>query len=296
MTTLVNLIGEQTVPNIIPLLFLKPEKTILLHTEKTVSIAHRLRKIFPGCTMEEIDPYDFTSNMDKLDTLLNKTQGKIVYNITGGTKIMSIALFQHAVGSNSEAIYIQSEKDPVTMTSLSFDEDYRPTVKSIKMPVILDIDTYLRCHLSDYYVTDTSKETDDGFIYENAIVDLIMNSDFELMQNIKPRGEGDQLEIDAVIKRKGTNNFGIVEIKLGNMDEGPKKGIEQLALAGSREYLGTYIKKFLITERTLSKRIKSLADKHNIILIDGIKRDRFRKNSIESISKKILIDKLHSKL
>lgn len=68
-----------------------------------------------------------------------------------------------------------------------------------------------------------------------------------------------------------------------------------MALAGQREYLGTYTNRFLITQSILSKQIKELARAHHIIVIDEILQNR-NDNNLTETSKLKLIQRITEKL
>ena len=87
-----------------------------------------------------------------------------------------------------------------------------------------------------------------------------------MLPNVRPAGAGDQIEIDLVI-RQG-NQVAVAEVKRGRGDEGPKKGIDQLATAGGREYLGTYARKLLITAGYTGEKIRSLALERQVAIIE----------------------------
>jgi hypothetical protein len=62
---------------------------------------------------------------------------------------------------------------------------------------------------------------------------------------------------------------GIAEVKLGDLaGRGPKAGLDQLAMAGGREYLGTYTAKFLIVARKQQPGILTLARERGIDVIE----------------------------
>jgi len=149
----------------------------------------------------------------------------------------------------------------------------------------------LKAHLNDYYIGEHENKNLFGIKYENAITDVLINNGFELIKSVKPKGEGNQLEIDAVLKKTGTNNFAVVEIKSGKEEENTKRGIDQLSTAGSREYLGTYTKRILITRLQINDSLKKLARKHDIVVIDKIASNR-QINIVEE-SKTILINILN---
>ncbi len=292
MKTLISLIGEQPMPNLLPILHINPDKNVLLYSDLTETAARKLEKLLTNSEKVKIDAYDIDSIKNKV---LSKIQNSddIILNITGGTKIMSLALFQAALDKKIKFVYFQSEKNQSVLFNYIFENENIVCTKNV-LPELIDNDLYLKAHLFDYKLAQSEKGT--GADFENLICKTLRSSGFEVLQNIKPVGEGNQLEIDAVIRYNGSNNVGIAEIKIGDNEErNPKKGIDQLALAGQREYLGIYTHRFLITSRQLSKHIKDLAIAHKIIIIDGIEQNR-NNPELTPESKNKLIQRIKDKL
>jgi hypothetical protein len=290
MKILINLIGEQPIPNLLPILHLKPEKTIVLYSEKTAKVARRLKNIVKNCERFEVDAYSPNSIDNILDKIVNETD-EFIFNITGGTKLMSVALFNFGMKFNSQIIYLKSEGKKNLIYYLKTDSKGNISYQSEELPELIDVDTYLKAHLRNYLIVPPRKAGEFGIRYENAVVDVLESNNFEVIRNVKPMGEGQQVEIDAVFRPIGTNNVGIAEIKVGDYKmERPKKGIDQLSTAGSREYLGIYTKKFLITKRKLFGNLKKAAEVHGIVVIDGIRMNS--KYEIIDADKKKLVEQL----
>ncbi len=288
MKILINLIGEQPIPNLLPILHFKPDKTIVLHTQKTKSVANRLKKIVKNITFVQTEPYNFSNNLKKLKSVYQNNE-EYIFNITGGTKIMSVALFQFALETNSKVVYLDSQNNINRLIYIVEKNEVSNKIEYIED--MISVDTYLKAHLNEYYISEHENQNLYGIKYENAIIEILSTNGFEVLQNIKPKGEGNQLEIDAVIKKTGTNNFAVVEIKSGKEEENTKRGIDQLSTAGSREYLGTYTKRILIARLNINESLKKLANKHSIIVIDGILFNHLEQ--ISEVSKQILINKMN---
>jgi len=293
MRVLINLIGEQPIPNLLPILFLKPDKTLFLYTTTTEKRAKSLNEIIPNSFIKEIDPYDFNYNLELLSNEFNE-EDTFICNVTGGTKIMSQSLFQLALAYKSEIVYLQSEGNQSVLFKYVVNQENNLSMEKVVLPELINAADYIKAHIPFFDTIPTPN--DSGGKYEKAVTDVLKESGFEVINGVKPRGEGNQLEIDAVIRLKGTNNTAIAEIKIGDAEmRNPKKGIDQLGLAGQREYLGTYTKRFLITERRLTKQIKELAKAHNIIVIDEIEQEH-RSNNLKTSAKQKLIERLSEKL
>ncbi len=289
--TLINLIGEQPVPNLLVIKHMQPSENILLYSDTTEKTAKRLERLVQVKKKIKTDPYDIDKIVSETISFL-ESDNKLVFNITGGTKIMSAALFKIALEKKADFVYLQSEGNQSLLFKYTF-QDMNIVVSKEYLPELIDNDTYLKAHINDYYIDNSITSGSD---FENSVANALKENNFEILQNIRPKGEGNQLEIDLLLRIKGTNNVAIAEIKTGDEEEeGPKKGIEQLALAGQREYLGIYTKRFLITQRILSKQIKELALAHKIIIIDELQYD-FKRKVISEESKKKLIERITEKL
>lgn len=298
MKILVNLIGEQPIPNLLPIRYFNPDRTILLYTDRTEIIAKRMCSLVAGCEIKKTEAYDINSTLVILDSL-NSSSAEIVINLTGGTKIMALAAYQFALKNNHEFIYIQSEGNNSIMYYYKFVQN-RYIADKITLSELINLDFYLKAHLMNYkmegFHKDSSGKLSSGGQFEKAIHDALFKDDFEVLAGIKPADVGNQIEIDLAVRLKGTNNVGIAEIKVGDYrEEGPKKGLDQLVMAAEREYLGTYTSRFLITSRILSKKIKALAHKHRIHIIDGMRYNSSAK-CLEKKSAEELILKLKQKL
>lgn len=270
MTTLISLVGEQVIPNLLPYKYLKPDKNILFYSVTTEGELRKLERLMHNVEKVKVDAYDFSLIYKKVKEKISNDE-KLIFNLTGGTKIMSIVLFLTAYESKSESIYFKSEGNISQLYRYKISNG-RIEYKKENLPELIDIDTFLKAHVFDYHIKNKSNSGSD---YENTIAKIIEKQGFDILQNVIPVGEGNQLEIDLVIKKKNTNNFAIVEIKVGDKEEkGPKKGIDQLGLAGQREYLGIYTKRILITSRPISKQLRELAKVHKVIVIDEIEIDR----------------------
>lgn len=119
-TVLIQLIGEQTLPNILPVHILQPEMVYNLYTGRTEKQGQRIKlwiqkkygkkvtavhKKLPGD-----DLYKETLALgEKL--MAQHAADRLIVNLTGGTKLMSLAIHQVAEkAANTTVIYVDSEK------------------------------------------------------------------------------------------------------------------------------------------------------------------------------------------
>jgi len=112
MTTLINLIGGQTVPNLIAQKYINPDKILLLYTKGSIKQKDCYKSISPHLTFieNEIEPYNYY-NIQKVitDFIESNYSNTIILNFTGGTKIMSLASFDIFQKKNLLSIYVDSE-------------------------------------------------------------------------------------------------------------------------------------------------------------------------------------------
>lgn len=97
---------------------------------------------------------------------------------------------------------------------------------------------------------------------KDEVYNVLEGSVHEIARNISL---GPALEVDLIF-RVG-NQIGIAEVKTGRTAQS-KVGIDQLNTAAGREYLGTYIKKFLIINCAYPENNSLLAQERNIHVVE----------------------------
>ena len=118
-TTMICLVSNQPMPNLRPILRdsqdFKVTRVILIVSSEMQKYAKGLEKVLNrhGITVNKhnIDnAYDYVGMSAEFSELINSTKGRILVNITGGTKLMSLALWD-AANSNeqTEVIYIRHD-------------------------------------------------------------------------------------------------------------------------------------------------------------------------------------------
>lgn len=261
MTTLITLIGEQPIPNLLPIRALKPERVLFVHTgdgpRGTKNVAQRVAALVAPAqpVLVCVDPYAFLPTCDCLRAELSDNE-EVIFNLTGGTKMMALAAYTLAVERRAPFVYFQTEGKQAQeresrLYRYGFAEN-RPQLESDEiLPTLITIEDYLRAHLPGYVVRGFSRERgglSDGGRFEKTVYDALEKMakergvDLELMAGVHPEGVKDALDIDLVV-RSG-NQVGVVEIK-----KNPRKGkeaIDQLTTIARREYLGTYTARFVV--------------------------------------------------
>lgn len=294
MTTLLSLIGEQPIPVLLPARYLQPSRHILLGTERTQAVAERVARLLPNCEIELCEAY----SLEKLLPLINKlckAELEVIVNLTGGTKFMAMAAFAIALQNNLRFIYLESEGQKSLLYQYSVEQSRLKPRAPLALPALISSADYLNAYLPGFQLNgfsrDESGSLSSGGYFEQAVHQSLAPH-FDILSGVKPNGVDQQIEIDLVI-RLG-NQVGIAELKLGDKaGDKPKQGIDQLSTAGSREYLGIYTTKFLITANRMPKRIQSLAKEKGVHLIE---LHSYRNGVLSLADQSSLVSQINAKL
>lgn len=309
---LVCLVGEQPIPNMLPILqFKKKEvlkRTLLVCTsnERIKKAAERLKKL---CEQKKIDAeildigdaYRLGKIIDKLrEKISSQPDADWTFNLTGGTKLMSLAAAQFAADLKRPCVYYQTEAERnQSLGRLLYyqtDENGRfveQPEKSEVLPTLITLEDFLHVHLDGYEQKNIDK-SQEGWQLEEAVYNALKDDVDEIMRNIKPKGVKNQLEIDLLI-RIG-NQVGVVEVKTGGEGSG-KKAVDQLTTVVAREYLGTYTLRFLVTQQAKDDRYKALA---KALRVNVIELTSYKKNThgekLPPNDKQELVEQVQSKM
>lgn len=264
---MISLVGEQRVPNLLPVLQEKPQHVVLVYTERTKAVGERLRSVLKdrGISVEDeplcVDPYDMADIESKLKAHIMKKNwppDKIVFNLTGGTKPMAFAAYRLAEQFGSPFLYVQSEGKKSVTYYYRFSARGPELEQADEVPPVLNIDLYLKVHLGEYSEGEPKEE------FERMVATVLQEELDEVKTSIRPVELG-ALEIDLVL-RCG-NHVGIAEVKTGGKAK-KKEGIEQIITAAEQRFMGTYTKKFLILDRDYEFNNRKLAVAHGITVIE----------------------------
>lgn len=262
--TLYCLVGEQPIPNLIPIKHINPAQVVLWHTSFTSKRCKYLEELLKAkniySTAKEISPYHLERVITEIERQIEKSNqvdsDNIMFNLTGGTKPMSIGSFLVCQKYDIPFCYLQSEGGKSLLYSYTW-KGKTPVIKeTLQILNIVDLDEYIKIHVGEY------KRKHEHHYYEQLIINCIKDRVDEMISNIYLE---EALEVDLIF-RIG-NQVGIAEIKTKNKAT-KKEGIDQLSTAGGREYLGTYTKKFLIVDRKYPENNKDLANVRNIKVIE----------------------------
>jgi hypothetical protein len=259
--TMLCLVGEQPVPNILPIRHCRPKEVVLVHTHTTKRVSDNLAPLLRTDSRVvpfEITAYDILKVRNSLERLIESHHWKaddLIFNLTGGTKPMAWAAFQLAQELNAEFVYLQSEGGKSLLYFYRFVDGELALEKKEIISAQLTIDDYLRAHGLTKYRLNKRKQW-----FEELITQTLQPVVSEIISNVKLW----TLEIDHVVRCE--TQFGIIEAKSGEGDK-RKEAIDQLSTASQREFLGTFVKRFLIQKLPLGVDNKRLADAHSIVEI-----------------------------
>lgn len=300
MKTLVELVGEQPTPNLIVVKYLQPREVILIVTENKAvkEVAERLEKVIKENSkganspclkfLEMPDAYNIPDILQKLEAYIkdNKiNKENLIFNITGGTKPMSIAAWSLAGKLGIECAYLQSEGGKSLLHTCRFPEGkLQPVQESPReIPSKITLDEYIKSHFGDY----TAKEPENPA--EISIVNALAENVCELMTSIRPKTHN--VEIDLMF-RYG-NQVGIAEVKTGGKARG-KDPIDQLSTLSDTRLSGAYIKKFLFLSEEQEENNKRLAENLRIktVVLKSLAQEG--SNELSEDDKQLLINEVTS--
>lgn len=260
MNVMILLVGEQPAPNLLPTRHLKPDTAVLVYTELTERVARNLKDLL-GCPCEmcPVHPYLIHETQEKLEAFLDRhfAGQSFVFNLTSGTKPMALAALQLARKYGSPFVYFQTEGNRSLLYHYTFQGEDIVLQSAEELPSTISLDDYLRMYLGTYTCGEPRSK------FEEQVVETLRSSPQieEIFTSLRPQGL-EALEVDFIL-RCG-NQIGIGEVKT----KGAKEGIDQLNAVAEPRYLGTYVKKFLVSGNPVHKNNKQLAQAYQIEVIE----------------------------
>jgi len=259
---LISLIGEQPAPNLLPARRLQPAVAVLVHTERTRSIAANLEALlgphYP-CRLCAVDPYHIPAIYDQLAHFVaQEFPGQsLIFNLTGGTKPMMLAAYRLAGETGSPFVYFQTEGNRSCLYHYRVENGVISLKETEELPQTISLDDYLRLHLGTYETGAPREELEQLVFDALAATPGITN----IFASVRPQGLA-ALEVDFALHCG--NQVGIGEVKR----KGAKAGIDQINAVADPRYLGTYVGKFLISARPVDRNNKLLAQAYRIEVIE----------------------------
>lgn len=273
MTTMIALIGEQQLPNFLPVCYYKPTHVLLVYTQRTEPQYKKLKAVFErkkagvsgnktGQDVEvfgvKTDAYDIVLIRDVINKELDEKRSghenkkfaqaikastePPVFNLTGGTKTMLLAVYQIAQQYKAPTIYLQSEGKNIRVYHYIWEDEQLRYHKSEFLPELMTLNDIFDMHFGPgqwQRRSERQNQGSDGHLFERAVASTLEAHGFEVMSGV--RALQGQIDVDIAVRSK--NQYGLMEAKIGSK-VGGIKGIQQLHTAA--RYLGTYSRMFYV--------------------------------------------------
>lgn len=297
MTTMIALVGEQQLPNYLPIRqHDSPTHVLLVYTKRTAkpqyenlkAVLEQKKVIVSGKETEQkikvfgvkTDPYDISAiiaaiykELDQNKEFAQARQESLqppVINWTGGTKVMSLAAYHIAQQDSAPMIYLQSEGKNTRMYHYIWEDRQLRSNGSELLPECMTLrDVFdLQFGPGRWQELGSNRRTTDqrGKLFEQALAATLAESGYEVMVGV--RGLGGQIDIDIAV-RSG-NQYGIIEAKTG-AGVRTLEGIQQLHTAA--KHLGTYSQTFYVSTGEPVPTQKELIEVSNIQVISILNYD-----------------------
>lgn len=177
-----HLAGEQILPNYMGIKLCQAPRHILLTTQKTKKHAEYLAKALPETQIigSIVDPYDYKSLLEELEKQRAKTSKyRVGFNVTGGTKPMSVAAIDFCRNGDHEAIpfYIDTAQRKIFFFSEPYGDLPLP-------PVFEDVETFIK--LPGYEVADPGVSSTDQGVVRRANLTKLLFENRNLLQAHAP--------------------------------------------------------------------------------------------------------------
>lgn len=251
---MVALVGGQPLPNVLPIRAFKPEAALLVYTSGTEAVYRRLESVLKNETSIFpllVDAYDIPAIAADLDSRLREEDlhdYALEFNMTGGTKAMTLAAYQMAEQRQAPLMYLQSEGRQSRIYRYVWEQGQLQKSADDPVSPSITIDEFLTIHLGgkDQW-SQLGPNRDKGGPFERAIGAALRLHFDEVRSRISlMRG---QIELDVVVR--AGDQFGVIEAKSGNKGAS-LDGIRQLGNSGAGRYLGTYTQPFYVITVPLS--------------------------------------------
>lgn len=268
---MISLVGEQPVPSLLPIRHLLPGEVALIHTHASKKVSDNLRPLLEKSSRVipfEVTAYDILKIKKSLEDFVASHRWRprdLIFNLTGGTKPMSLAAFQLAQELRANVAYLQSEGGKSLLYKYVWENEHLALMGRQEISPLLSIDDFLRCHgLGDYRLPKANTKADFGSEFEIAVYRALSSVCDEVIGGLRFL-RFPHVELDFIF-RIG-NQIGIGEAKTG-VEAGKKNSIDQLNSATHREFLGTYTRKFLFLNGRLTPNNRKLIDAYRINAVE----------------------------
>lgn len=262
---MIHLVGQQPMPILMAARQWRADENVLVATHVTEAVARRVAQLLPGATVHMLTADEY--NLKALSSEIGKLSvgDAVVFDITGGTKMMALGMYNIASRRGIPLVYVQSDRKSLVHEYVFNEKGLSSTVHT--PGELFTIDDYLRAHLPGYRAEGYHQE--DGRLsiggrFEKVVAEILSGAGFEVLSGVRPENVGSQIEIDMVL-RLG-NRIAVAELKKG-FDGSPKTGFDQLSTAASPTYLGTFTTKLLITGSRVGPELRQMAKETKVVPI-----------------------------
>ena len=245
MTLIISLVGGQPLPNLLPVRHYQPDGVLLVYTQRTRSVSDRLKAVLQRETQVyelETDAYDIAAIVKKLNQELETSKlssHSFLFNLTGGTKPMSLAAFQVAQHRSAPMLYVESERKGILMYRYTWEKQQLQSSSPEVLSECMQLRDFFDVQLGVGVWHENGPSSDEGGHFEIALAEALRMHGYEVMAGIKAMK--DQVDIDIALRFE--NQFGILEAKSGSGGTG-LKGIQQLST--NVQFLSIYTQKFYV--------------------------------------------------
>lgn len=260
---MVALVGEQPIPNVLPVSHFRPHRVALVCTQHTEWLADRIGEYLgevatkPFCVT---DPYLVDVIVADLQRYIQGqrwSDAELLFNLTGGTKAMAFAALEvaRAFGQGAWAFYWQTGASDHVLHRFRFSDGRLRTEPPIHVAPSLTIEDFLRLHVGRYRLEEFRND------FERNVAAVLegLGPDYEFWPNVRLSGIGHGVEVDGILRLGST--FGVFEVKLRAKKS---DGLDQLRSVTEQRTLGTYTKRFLVTSDPMHRNDMDLAEAYRV--------------------------------
>ena len=287
---LISLIGEQPIPNLLPLWQSSDySATRFVVSDMTYRVGEQLAQVLekePSFRHLElhapvhVDAYDLAKTRTRLRDAMIAYQfenNPVCLNLTGGTKLMSLAGMLAAQEIGAEMIYVSTQTGQI----IHFFSDGREKERC-NIQVKISIEQYFRAHglrISEHpnfndLAGKPISPPKEGDELENRVEKLARDSGFfdDVRRNLYvARADGSLIvknELDILVIRNG--RLAVCSCKSGKVENDV---LYELNAFSRRESAGTYCGKVLVLGQEPSSTLRKRANESNVRLVFGSKID-----------------------
>ena len=276
MTLMIALIGEQPLPNLLPIRHYHPDKVLLIYSDRTKPVYDRLE----ATLQQEVKVYGLQTHAFNIVTIVEALKQELTqhkdlisqpmsFNLTGGTKAMALAAYQVAQVYKAPFFYLQSEGKQNQVYHYIWKDGQLQLDSTPVLPECVGLVDLFNIHLGPGKWDEHGSKRSEGSPFEEALGETLREQGYEVMMGVKAMNG--QIDIDVAIRFE--NRFAIIEAKAGN--SGKKlDGIKQLSNAV--RHIGTYTQTFYaitVQQETAHEAIAD-ASRIKIISLTGYDFDR----------------------